>query len=584
MEVLASSIRYGGRPAIQVVNTDITERKQAEEALRESEDRFRSLSEASLEGIMIHDQGVILDANPAFARLFGYEQPDELIGKNGPELMMTPQSQVHIIERIQRQEEGPLEFTGIRKDGHTFQAETESRAIKYRGRNARIVSCRDITERRRAELALRESEEKFRLAFGASPDSININRMEDGLYVDINEGFTRITGFTRNDVIGKNSLELNLWHDPIDRRKLLQGLHEKGSYENLEAVFRRKDGSLLTGLMSAKIISLNGVEHILTITRDISERKQVEEALQEKEHLLSESQRIAQIGSWSLGNGAELIQWTDETYRIYGVKPGSFVPTVPNLVSLIYPADQTLMGEWIRGCWAGEHPEELEFHVIHPDGTVRTLHGRGDLECAADGSPVRIVGTVQDFTKTKRAEEEKAKLEAQLQQAQKMESVGRLAGGVAHDFNNMLGVILGHAEMALSQTDPTQPLYDDLTEIRKAAQRSADLTRQLLAFARKQTVAPRVLDLNETVPACSKCCNGLSARTSSSTGIQRRIVAELRSIRARLTRFWPICASTHGTPSHGVGKITIGTENSTLDETYCADHTDLSQEIMYDSP
>ena len=110
----------------------------------------------------------------------------------------------------------------------------------------------------------------------------------------------------------------------------------------------------------------------------------------------------------------------------------------------------------------------------------------------AAGEVTAVVEMVEDIT-------ERLALELQLQQAQKMESVGRLAGGVAHDFNNMLGVILGHAEMALEQTDPAQPLHADLTEIRKAAERSADLTRQLLAFARKQTVAPRVLDLNEAV-------------------------------------------------------------------------------------
>ena len=106
---------------------------------------------------------------------------------------------------------------------------------------------------------------------------------------------------------------------------------------------------------------------------------------------------------------------------------------------------------------------------------------------------------VRDITDRKRAEEERRKLQGQLTQAQKMESIGRLAGGVAHDFNNMLGVILGHAELALRKIDPDQKLAADLQSIRKAAERSADLTRQLLAFARKQTVSPKVLDLNETV-------------------------------------------------------------------------------------
>ncbi len=145
----------------------------------------------------------------------------------------------------------------------------------------------DITDQKLADLALRESEEKFHSTFDASPDAVNINRLEDGLYIDINEGFTRLTGFTWEDVSGKTSLELNIWHDPADRQKLLQGLREKGNYENLEAVFKKKDGSLITALMSARIIWLKGVAHIISITRDISDRKRAERAMRETNQLFS---------------------------------------------------------------------------------------------------------------------------------------------------------------------------------------------------------------------------------------------------------------------------------------------------------
>lgn len=141
---------------------------------------------------------------------------------------------------------------------------------------------------------------------------------------------------------------------------------------------------------------------------------------------------------------------------------------------------------------SGQLKFELEF--VHKAGRKGWL-----LLSAVKLSETRYMGFATDITEAKKAEQEKAVLEAQLQQAQKMESVGRLAGGVAHDFNNMLGVIMGHAEMVLYKSNPSQPLYSNLLEIRKAAERSADLTRQLLSFARKQTVAPKILDLNETV-------------------------------------------------------------------------------------
>jgi PAS domain S-box-containing protein len=144
-----------------------------------------------------------------------------------------------------------------------------------------LAVTRDISDRKLNEIALRENEEKFRLTYRSSPDAVNINRLEDGMYVDINEGFTRGMGYTREAIIGRTSLEINIWNDPADRQKLVQGLQEKGYYENLEAQFRRKDGSLITGLMSARVISLKGVPHIISITRDITESKLIASKLQQ---------------------------------------------------------------------------------------------------------------------------------------------------------------------------------------------------------------------------------------------------------------------------------------------------------------
>lgn len=131
-------------------------------------------------------------------------------------------------------------------------------------------------------LKMKESEEKYRTAFMTSPDSININSFE-GLYVDINEGFTALTGYNRDDVIGKLSSEIDIWTIPEDRKTLVKGLKEKGFVDNLESVFRCKDGTFKTALMSARLISLNGQPHILSITRDISEKKRIEDQLKSRE-------------------------------------------------------------------------------------------------------------------------------------------------------------------------------------------------------------------------------------------------------------------------------------------------------------
>jgi two-component system cell cycle sensor histidine kinase/response regulator CckA len=183
-----------------------------------------------------------------------------------------------------------------------------------------------------------------------------------------------------------------------------------------------------------------------------------------------------------------------------------------------------------------------------------------------------IVALYDDLTEHKREEVEREKLQAQLSQAQKMDSVGRLAGGVAHDFNNMLGVILGNVEMAMKKVDAAQPLSQDLQEIRKAAERSADLTRQLLAFARKQTIAPKVLDLNETVEGMLKMLRRLIGEDIDLAWLPRTGMGPIKMDPSQIDQILAnLCLNSRDAIS-GVGKITIETDTVRIDEAYCADH------------
>jgi len=191
----------------------------------------------------------------------------------------------------------------------------------------------------------------------------------------------------------------------------------------------------------------------------------------------------------------------------------------------------------------------------------------------AAGNIIGVLGIGRDISALRQAEEERLKLESQLLQTQKIESIGQLAGGVAHDFNNMLGVILGHAELALARVDPAEPVISNLREIQKAAQHSAGLTRQLLTFARKQAIAPEVLDLNETITGMLKM-------------LQRLIGEHIQLTWTPTTHLWPIkidptqveqilanlCVNARDAIS-GNGQIRIKTSNCTLDESDCAAHS-----------
>jgi len=185
-----------------------------------------------------------------------------------------------------------------------------------------------------------------------------------------------------------------------------------------------------------------------------------------------------------------------------------------------------------------------------------------------------MLGTHTDITGRKQAEEEKQKLQAQLLQAQKMESVGRLAGGVAHDFNNMLQTILGYSDLSLAQVEATNPVHEGLLEIRKAAMRSADLTRQLLAFARKQTANPKIIDLNDTVSGMLKMLQRLIGEDIDLAWLPGHSLWPVKMDPSQLDQILANLAVNARDAIADTGKITIETENISLDTAYCTGHPD----------
>ncbi|MBK7628018.1 MAG: PAS domain S-box protein [Bacteroidales bacterium] len=195
----------------------------------------------------------------------------------------------------------------------------------------------DVSEKINTLESLKKSEDKFRRAFYTSPDSININRLSDGMYVSINDGFTKITGYTAEETIGKTSMELDIWAVPSDRNKLVQGLKEKGRYENLETQFRMKDGKLLTGIMSASVIEIDGVTHILSITRDISDRKRAEIALIESETRYRELVELAVDGILLGSHDGRIIEANSYILVLTGRKRDELIGT--HISDLFIPED-----------------------------------------------------------------------------------------------------------------------------------------------------------------------------------------------------------------------------------------------------
>ncbi len=227
-------------------------------------------------------------------------------------------------------------------------------------------------------------------------------------------------------------------------------------------------------------------------------RRRAELMLRERTADLERAQRIARVGGWRWDPATGANEWSEEQYRIHGQSPDAFVPTYEGWVTIVHPDDRDAVQATLARAIADRRPDvAYEFRIVRPDGAIAHVATRAELAYDADGRCVACIGTDQDVT-------ERRSLEAQLRQSQKMEAIGLLAGGVAHDFNNLLTVIRGNADFLLSELEDRWQSWADAEEIRAAADRAAGLTRQLLAFSRRQVMQARVIDVDDTVRGIEK--------------------------------------------------------------------------------
>jgi len=485
--------------------------------------------------------------------------------------------------------------------------------VRVNGEGPDVRSTQDALER-----ALRASEAALHEVFDLNPDATCVNRLQDGQYIAANESFLRMMGWTRTEVLGRRSPDLGIWDDPADRDRLVARLEEHGLVRDFEARFRTRSGQVFDGLMSARLMTYEGVLSILSITRDVTEWKKnerryrllaensldviwtldlatmrlnyvspsikrlrgltVEEALAEPldESLTEESlARMGEIMARSTGPGGasfhrgvfdqpcadgslkhveitasyirneagrpveilgvsrdaterveadrtlrgsearfrtlierstDMIVLLDEEARITFWSPSAtealgWVPEEvqgKELLGLVHPDDREGAAEIVRRLLAeADSTPLLALRIQHKAGGWRSIDGPC-RNLLADPAVRAIVLNTRDMTAQRL-------LEAQYLQAQKLESIGRLAGGVAHDFNNLLTVILSSSEIMKQDRAAGLAVADeDIEQIHSAGERARDLTRQLLAFARKQVISPTSIDLNAVVKGSEK--------------------------------------------------------------------------------
>ncbi len=549
--VMVQKLELNGRPVLNCIFRDITEVKEVERKAQEVQERYRAVIDNSNDGITITDtDGKFLLVNDAFSSMTGHST-DELLSMTFRELMVSgtkPELLQQVAEKgISRTRETSL----IRKDGTRKKINLNVSRIIVGDEMLFQGIIRDVTD-------LRDSEEIRRLqsaAMEAAADAIVMTDRE-GLIQYVNKAFTELTGYTFDEAIGNTPRVLKSERqDPRFYRALWETILS-GRVWRGELVNRRKDGSTYDESMSITPVKDNKgeVTHFIAVKRDVTERKEAENALKESE---SKFRALVEASASAIliHDGKHIFYANPMAMKLTGHTKEDISRL--SVMDLVHPDYRKLAASKMEArLEGGEMPDSYEIKVVKKSGEDFWI----DLNSALieyEGKPALLI-SAYDISDRK-------KLEEQLIQAQKMEGIGRLAGGVAHDYNNMLGVVIGYTQLIQKKIEKGNPIYRYVELIDSAARRGADLTRQLLAFARREMVSPKPINPNAAISSLQRMLMKLIGEDISLKFLPGNGTWNIKMDPTQFDQVLVNLATNSRDAIHGVGTIALETSNVVLD-------------------
>lgn len=501
IEIRTHPVDIDGERIIQGIVRDLSKRKALQSEIERQKHLFQQIADTAPIFIFVKDAGGrFLFVNKAMAESFNKPR-DKIIGQHNAVVHRNPQEvELYLktdAEVLQTKRVITVEETQTMPDGSVRYFQTTKSPLFVDDETVHVLGISmDITQVKEAERALQR--QRYLAVVMQSADCILLIDVASRRVLEANPAFLNLLGYTAEEAKTLTAYDFVAHSREDIDEKIRIALREERFFLG-QRWYRRKSGDLIPVEVNTSVIKHGGRDVFCVIARDISERLQAQQHLARSEKLLAEAERLAQMGSFEWDLLTETLTWSDELYRIFGLIPEHTELSIATFLQAVHEQDRAYVTQILTDLQEKGGAQELEERIRRPDGSVRVLASHFEVILDSAGRPIRMLGVCRDITAQRQAEAELRAVEAQMERAQKLDSLGVLAGGVAHDFNNLLTGVLGNVQLAQLCLPPNSEVTEYLVDIERAAMRAAELCRQLLAYAGSGRLVVRPVAVNEVV-------------------------------------------------------------------------------------